>query len=196
VNTQWLVLASALIVLAGLLVAWSLSRAADRVQVVQARRALQSGQVIRSGDLGVVGVAADASVQGLVPASSLDALVGRLASIDVSAGSLLVAGMWQDVPQIVAGEQAVGAVLQAGRFPLGLARGDLALAVPLAADAAGAAEGESVAAVAVRVIEVAGDADELRATLAVPTGDAVRIARLAAVDRLVLVGVPSPRGGG
>jgi|JI10StandDraft_1071094.scaffolds.fasta_scaffold16321_2 flagella basal body P-ring formation protein FlgA len=187
VRTQWLALAAALVVLAGVLVAWALSNAADRVQVVRVTQAVSAGEVISAADLTVVGVAFDAEVQGLVPAASLDALVGRVAAVDLEPGVLLVAGMWRDAPETLVGEEAVGAVLRAGRFPLGLARGDVALAAPVDAAAAAAAE-----PVSVRVIDVQVGVDgELSVTLAVAADSAVAVAQLAATDQLLLVGQPA-----
>lgn len=187
VRTQWLALAAALVVLAGVLVAWALSNAANRVQVVRVTQAVSAGEVISAADLTVVNVAFDAEVQGLVPAASLDALVGRVAAVDLEPGVLLVAGMWRDAPETLVGEEAVGAVLRAGRFPLGLARGDVALAAPV--DAAAAAVAEPVS---VRVIDVEVGVDgELSVTLAVAADSAVAVAQLAATDQLLLVGQPA-----
>ena len=188
VRAQWLVLGAALIVLAGLLVAWALTRAADRVQVVQISSAVQAGDIIQADDLTLTGVAYDGALQGLVPAGSLQAIVGRVAAIDLRPGSLLVSGMWADAPQLAPGEQSVGAVLAPGRFPSGLSRGDLAVAVPLAGEAS---------PTSVRVIDAAvTESDELLVTLAVPAGTAVVVAQLAAADQLVLIGEPSTEVGG
>ncbi len=188
VRTQWLALSAALVVLAGVLVAWALSNAADRVQVVQVAQTVQAGDVIDAADLTVAGVAFDAEVNGLVPADSLAALVGRVAAIDLQPGALLQVGMWRDAPQLAAGEEAVGALLKAGRFPTGLARGDLAIAAPVDAAAAGIT-------VAVRVIDVQLGADgDLSVTLAVPADQSIAVAQLAATDRLLLVGKPMETG--
>lgn len=183
VRAQWLVLAAALTVLAGLLVAWALAGAADRVDVVAVARPVAAGTVIELDDLTIAQVAFDGAVQGLVPATSMDALVGRMATVDLSAGSLLTAGMWADATGLSAGERTVGAVLDAGRFPIGLAQGSAALAVAIDGEPSG---------VTVRVVDATTtDAGELRVTLAVPDADASRIAQLAATDRLVVIGMPA-----
>ena len=188
VRTQWLALSAALVVLAGVLVAWALSNAADRVQVVQVAQTVQAGDVIDAADLTVAGVAFDAAVDGLVPADSLAALVGRVAAIDLQPGALLQVGMWRDAPQFTAGEEAVGALLKAGRFPTGLARGDLAIAAPVDAAATGIT-------VAVRVIDVQLGADgDLSVTLAVPADQSIAVAQLAATDQLLLVAKPMATG--
>jgi len=187
VRTQWLALGAALVVLAGVLVAWAVGNAADRVQVVQVVRSVQSGAAFTADDLALTGVAFDGQVQGLVPASSIDSMVGRVAALDVRAGSLLQVGMWRDGAALAAGEQSVGAVLKDGRFPSALSRGDRALAVAI--------DDAAAAPVAVRVIASrTTDGGAFVVTLAVPQADAVVVAQLAATDRLVLVG-EAPGGG-
>ncbi len=182
IRTQWLVLGAALVVLAGVVVSWALSQAAERVQVVQVAREVPSGQAFTTDDLTVTGIASDTQVPGLVPAQSLDALVGRIAAVDLAAGALMQQGMWRDEPLLAVGEQSVGVVLAAGRYPTGLAEGDLALAAPLA-------PGGATVPIAVRVIDSSvtseGDASF---TLAVAEAGAVAVAQLAATDQLVLVG--------
>src|SRR5687768_9577421 len=116
VRAQWLVLAAALTVLAGMLVAWALAQAADRVHVVSVARPVAAGTVIQAADLRTTAIAFDGDVQGLAPAASLDALVGRVAAVDLGAGSLLSVGMWADDTGLAEHERTVGAVLDAGRF--------------------------------------------------------------------------------
>ena len=182
VRTQWLALGGALVVLAGVLVAWALTRAADRVQVVQFTHEMKAGDIIQADDLTLTGVAYDGAVQGLVPEASLDALLGRVATVDLPAGSLAQAGMWSDAPTLSAGEEAVGALLKVGHFPAGLARGDIAIAAPVDPTS-------ETAPITVRVIDAEFDADGAFAvTLAVPADSAVVVAQLAANEQLLLVG--------
>ena len=182
VRTQWLALGAALVVLASVLVGWALTQAADRVQVVQVARPLHAGDVIAAADLTVADVAFDGQVEGLVPVASLNALVGRVATIDLQRGTLMQAGMWSDAPQLATGEEAVGALLAIGRYPVGLARGDLAIAAPI--DSA-----IETNPTIVRVITVQTQANgDLLVTLAVAHADSVAIAQLAATSQLVLVG--------
>lgn len=182
VRTQWLALGAALVVLAAVLVGWALTQAADRVQVVQVAQPVQAGDVIAAADLTVADVAFDGQVQGLVPVASLNALVGRVATIDLATGTLMQSGMWTDAPQLAVGEQAVGALLALGHYPVGLARGDLAIAAPV--DAAIATQPSIV-----RVIAVQSEANgDLLVTLAVAQADSVAVAQLAATNQLLLVG--------
>ncbi|MCE9621010.1 MAG: hypothetical protein K8R99_01550 [Actinomycetia bacterium] len=182
VRTQWLALGAALVVLASVLVGWALTQAADRVQVVQVAQSVQAGDVIAAADLTLAEVAFDGQVQGLVPMESLEALVGRVATIDLEPGTLMQTGMWSDAPQLATGEEAVGALLTAGRFPIGLERGDLAIAAPI--DAAIATDSTIVRVIAVQA-QPNGD---LLITLAVAHSDSVGVAQLAATNQLLLVG--------
>lgn len=182
VRTQWLALGAALVVLAGVLVAWGLSQAAARVEVVQVARPVAAGQPLTADDLTVTGVAYDSGVSGLVPASSLDRLVGRVAAVDLQRGALVQVGMWSDEPALLDGEDRVGAVLAAGNFPAGLHRGDVAVA-------AGIDSTTETVPVLVRVLDTAEGADgQLLVTLAVPSDRSIEVAQLAATDRLLLVG--------
>lgn len=182
VRTQWLALGAALVILASVLVGWALTQAADRVQVVQVAQTVQAGDLIAASDLTVADVAFDGQVHGLVPVTSLDALVGRVATIDLQPGTLMQSGMWSDAPQLATGEEAVGALLAVGRYPVGLARGDLAIAAPI--DAAIATNPTIVRVIAVQK-EANGD---LLVTLAVAHVDSVAVAQLAATNQLLLVG--------
>lgn len=204
VHTQWLALGAAFVVLAGVLVAWGLSQASDRIAVAQLAADVKAGDVFEQSDFTVAEVAYDGVVQGLVPERSIEALVGRVVAIDATAGQLVQVGMWRDSPALADGEDSVGAVLEAGRFPAGLAVGDTAIAASLAAPAdvlAGATSPTSTVPgddtsttpgmVVVRIVDVVPGADgTLSITLAVDAAHSVAVAQLAATDRLVLIGHP------
>lgn len=202
-RAQWLVFAAALTVLAGVLVAWAIDRAAERVEVVSIARPVAAGTVIQIDDLTTTAIAFDSPVTGLAPASSLTALVGRVATVDLQPGVLVTVGMWADGTELSAGERTVGALLAAGRYPSGIAKGSTAVAIATSGSgtvsSTGSGPGSSpgggageVRDMEVRVLDV--NADErgaLRVTLAVPEAHAARVATLAAADELVLIGVPS-----
>lgn len=182
VRTQWLALAAALVVLAGVLVAWAVGRAAERVPVVVVAGTVEAGTVIERSDLAIASVAVDGGVTGLVPDTSLERLVGKVAAMDLAPGTLVQVGMWRDAPELAAGEQRIGAVLTVGRYPGGLARGDTAQAAPLD-------PGDPTPPVPVRVLDVRALAgDDAVFTLAVPEAQAVTLAQLAAGGQLVLIG--------
>lgn len=184
VRPQWFVLGCALVVLAGVLVAWGLRRAGERVSVVQMAHSVSSGHELALDDLAVVDIAYDTPVEGLVPAAALEALVGKVAAIDLSPGQLISAGMWSDLPAVATGYQRVGAMLTSGRFPIDLAPGDAAVVASLDPSS-------TVPAVAVWVLSLQHDVDgsgSASFTLAVPSELAVQVAQWAANDQLVLVG--------
>lgn len=198
VRVQWLVLAAALVVLAGTLVAWALGNAADRVSVLALARPVKAGETIDADDVSTVQIAIDATVTGLVPPASLDAIVGRVAAVDLGAGALLTIGMWDDATGLAADERSVGAVLSPGRFPSGLGHGSVATALEVRA---GVAEQTATTepgrdapvsiGVPVRILEVVtDDAGDLVATLAVPAANAESVATWAATGSLALIGVP------
>ena len=198
---QWLVLAAALVVLAGTLVAWALGRAAERVTVVSVSRPVAAGDVIEPGDLGITDVAVDADITGLIAAESLPRLAGRVATIALEPGMLLTAGMWAEDTELAADERTVGAVLAAGRYPSGIVHGSVTLTVDVRDSSATAVPAVPAVATAtqpgavgplVRVLEATTDeSGDLHVTLAVPLADAERIARLAATDSLAIIGVPA-----
>jgi hypothetical protein len=200
VQVQWLVLAAALTVLAGLVVGWALTDAADRVEVVAVARPVPAGEVFGIDDLQISQVAFDGSVTGLVPATSAADLVGRVATIDLEPGTLLTSGMWAEDTGLAPGELTVGALLEAGRTPEGLSRGDMALAVAILGHGAAddlaidpRATGPAAGVVEVRVLDAQpSETGGIAVTLAVDVADAPTVARLAATDALVLVGVPGP----
>lgn len=207
VRPQWLVFAAALVVLAGVLVAWGMQQATARVKVVQLLRAVPSGQPFQADDLGTVGIAYDTTVEGLVPAESLDRLVGRVAASDLQPGQLVQLGMWRDQAALRPGERSVGAVLRAGRMPVGMVAGDVAVAAQMldsaamaattiappagvaSADGAEPAVAATTQPVVVRLIDVqiTADGNQL-VTLAVPEVSAVTVAQWSATEQLVLVG--------
>lgn len=198
VRIQWLVLAAALVVLAGTLVAWALGRAAERVTVVSVSRPVAAGDVIEPGDLGITDVAVDADITGLIAAESLPRLAGRVATIALEPGMLLTAGMWAEDTELAADERTVGAVLAAGRYPSGIVHGSVTLTVDVrdssatAVPAVATATQPGAVGPLVRVLEATTDeSGDLHVTLAVPLADAERIARLAATDSLAIVGVPA-----
>lgn len=213
-RTQWTALAAALVVLAGVVVTWAVSSAGRRVQVVQVAQQVEAGTPIEAADLITAAVAFDPGVEGLVPAASLDALLGRIAAIDLQPGVLLQRGMWREGESLVEGERAVGAVLSAGRFPPGLAPGDLVIGAPLnglllggldnpGGTSAGTSAGLSPVAadgvspdgpgvVMMRVLDVSLlENGSVTVSLAVTAAQAVAVAQLAATDQLVIVRLPA-----
>ena len=112
-----LILVSAAMVLAGMVAsAWAYSSLGNAQPVVVARVDVARGAVITADVLQVARVGVDPALQ-VVPAGSLDSLVGQRAAVDLKAGQLLV-------PQAVSGDvfphhgtSVVGLTLGPGQIP-------------------------------------------------------------------------------
>ena len=112
-----LILVSVALVLVGMVAsAWAYSSLGSAQPVVVARLDVARGAVITADVLQVARVGVDPALQ-VVPADSLDSLVGQRAAVDLKAGQLLV-------PQAVSGDvfphhgtSVVGLTLGPGKIP-------------------------------------------------------------------------------
>jgi hypothetical protein len=104
------------------------SRAGDRHPVLAVAHRVNAGSTIASSDLNEVLVSSDAGV-ATVPASQLQQLVGRVATVDLVPGSLLAPGQFDTRSKVVVTQAVVGATLKEGQFPPGLRHGDRVLIV-------------------------------------------------------------------
>lgn len=204
-RNQWTIGAVACVVLAGVLVTWSLSSAGDRMGVVRTARAIHSGEVFSEADFATAEVAVDASVEGLVPADRLQRLVGRVAAVDLPEGVLVQRGAWRTTAALMAGERAVGVVLKPGRVPSSVQQGDtvqvasIDVATPSVDPSVNGGTAVTVApftsvprsVVLARVVAcTTRDDGTVVLELAVADAVAVQVAQWAANDLLVVVLVP------
>lgn len=98
-------------------------RADERVPVLVASQNIPAGEQIAAEDLGTMAVASESDL--LIPESAVGDLVGRYATVDVSAGQLIDATMHGGEGLLGEGEVIVGATMPEGRMPGGgLERGD------------------------------------------------------------------------
>lgn len=124
--------------LVGSVVAASLALSADqREPVLVVARSIEAGRVIVATDLRTVRVGAERGLP-VVASAERASVVGRVAAIPLSAGTLLQPAHLGAAPDLDAGEASVGVALEAGRFPPRLGAGDHVAAVE---SPAGAAEG-------------------------------------------------------
>lgn len=115
--------------LGGLVVAWMVSAAGGRADVLVVAREVPYGQVITADDLGVAAVAVDALVH-TVPASERSAIVGQVAASNLVAGSLLADGQVTSDAPPGPGEVLVPMPVRSDRLPAGgLRAGDRVLVV-------------------------------------------------------------------
>lgn len=105
-----------------------LSTTNERRQVLAVARAVAVGERIEAADLAVAEVSASDTLSPL-PASERDRIVGRRAAVGLVPGSLLTEGAVAAGPALDPGKATVGLSLKAGRFPLGIAKGQRVLLV-------------------------------------------------------------------
>ncbi len=166
----------------------------DRQAVLTVVEPVAAGQVIELAHLGESQVAVDAA-QAVVEADQRDEVVGRVAAVDLVAGSLLADQQVADVPPAPSGEAVVGAVLPPGAFPLDLRRGDRVIAVLVPTDATEGDDpgGEAVPSTPATVVAVEDQPDSgggVAVSLAVTPEDAAALSVGGAQGRLTLVLAP------
>lgn len=104
-------------------VLWHLSTV-EKVPALAAASAIERGEVIESGDVRVVYVSSDGSLARL-GSSQLDEVVGRVALVGLTEGTLLTPSVVADAAAVNTGEGVVGLSLDPGAYPArGLATGD------------------------------------------------------------------------
>jgi len=168
------------------------SSATDRTAVIGVARDVPAGQVITRDDLREISISGGSGLD-TIPADSASRVVGRTASVSLSAGSLVVPGQLIDGPQWPDGTVIAGAVLKPGQYPVGLAIGDPVEVVETTPpDATGAGRPVSRGVATVVDMQEGSDGQSLLAvSLAVPDEDSAVIASAGADGRLSLV-VTSP----
>ena len=120
-----LVVVAAVLVVAGAMAGGLLWASATKAgEVVVVRQNVARGTVITAQDLGTIRVGVDPSLS-TVPADQLASLVGRRASADLTAGTLLAASQVSETVVPGPGESVVGVPISPGLMPVEpLASGD------------------------------------------------------------------------
>jgi hypothetical protein len=158
-------------------VLWHLS-ATDRVPALAVAAAVERGETIEPDDLTVVHVASDSALARLDDTQAA-AVVGRVALVDLPAGTLLTPALVADEATLQPGDGVVGLALDPGGYPsTRLAVGDLVDVVQVGDTAAtGVGEGVVVARAATvvgieeltsdrRLVSVLTSEDDARAVAA------------------------------
>lgn len=188
---QW-VGAVLFVVMAVLLAGWFWQQRSDSHPVLVAAHPVAAGRVLTADDLAVVEVA---GVDGAIPSSEYDSLVGSTASVGLVEGQVLTRDMVTVDPVPGPGERVLGLQLDATRAPDGVGAGDVVvvLAVPPAGDPSTPDELDDPVVLAptatvasATVVEGAGT----RLTLLVPEPVAERVAAYVAAGRVALVQAP------
>lgn len=164
--------------------------AGEREPILVMTDRVAAGEVITGGDIGETLAAVD-DAGAVVPAADRSRVVGRIAVVDLVAGSVVSPSQVSDRAPEASTSAVVAARLDEGRAPAGLAVGDAVLLyeVPSEGDDAGATS----TPVAGRVVgvETAADGSAVVVSVAVDAADARRAAVAAARGRVTLVLAPS-----
>ena len=162
-------------------------------RVVAARALIERGAVITRDELMSVEIGPDPALR-TVPAEQLDSLVGKRASVDVAAGSLLAGDVATDTNVPSQGHALVGVGVMPAMMPgVALVAGDRirVVATPgLQGDASTGTSPMSIQAVVVSTAtgsDTSGQGAQTVITVDVPTGDATQLAALAATGKVAVV---------
>lgn len=117
-------------------VLWHLN-AVDKSPALAIAANVERGETITADDVRVVYVASD-DVLATLGEAQLSQVVGRVALVDLPAGTLVTRGLVADAVAIEAGDGVAGLSLDPGQYPaFGLAPGDIVNVVRSVEDAAG-----------------------------------------------------------
>jgi hypothetical protein len=179
-------------------VVWSISGTTRR-QVLALRHDVGRGVVVRAEDLRVIELATDAQL-ATVAVNDSTRVVGRSASTDLPAGTVVTPELFVSTAQIPAGQAVVGLRLEPGELPSSTLRpGDVVdvILTGKAGDATVAGRpGEGVVLVrAVPVTDIVTDGDQGRrfVSLTVSDSDAAKVSAAAAQKQVRLAQVPGSR---
>lgn len=172
---------------------WLHQATTNAQQVVAARTTIERGTVITREVLMTVQIGGDPALR-TVPGSQLESLVGKRASVDVAAGSLLTGGAVTETDVPGQGYSLVGVGVAPAMMPgTRLVAGDRLRIVATSAqqgEVTAAAVPVSVSAVVVSTatgIDTTGQGGQTIITVQVPTGDAVQLAAMTATGKVAVV---------
>lgn len=172
--------------------AWFYSTSTRSVNYLALQQPVQRGEIIEFNDLVTFQVATDAPINAT---SNLDAdsIVGKVALVDLEAGSLITASQLADKAQIPAGQGIVGMDLSPGEFPtFSLRPGDV-VRVIITPDNLGELGAETTIFVVdeeVEVVEVDGDGRDRFISLVMDEELADLVSVADSNDRVRLIQVP------
>lgn len=199
-KTPTIALGVVVAVICGIAGVWLVTSAGETTTVLVFSRDVERGQVLEAADLTSTEVRADDTVALMVRARA-DEVVGRVALVDVSAGSLVSGDLVAEAGLVPEGQTIVGLDLSAGQAPsLQLVPGTtvMVLLTPApntdVASTEDANEAGDVLADAATVVEVtqAGQAvGQVFVSLAVDAGEARAVSSAASLNRVRLVQVGS-----
>ena len=180
----FLVVLAAVLVVAGAMAGGLLWASATKAgEVVVVRQNVPRGAVITAQDLGTIRVGVDPSLS-TVPVDQLGSLVGKRASADLTAGTLLAASQVSETVVPGPGESVVGVPISPGLMPVEpLASGD-AVRLVRSGEQADATPSDPVTAKVLRVTP--GDTQTV-VDVVVSADKAVQLAEWAGSGKIALV---------
>ena len=121
----WMIALGITIVLIGALATWYVTTTTSRtVSVLTTNTTVQRGEAITQSDLTTISIAGGQNVDA-IPASDASEVVGKVASVDLPAGSLLTTSNTLDTLPVPDGSSIVGIALNSSQLPYyRLAAGD------------------------------------------------------------------------
>lgn len=187
-----ILLGTLLVALFALAGAWFYSTSTNRVGYLALRAGVQRGEVIEQADLAVYQIDTDAPIQALRPTQTAD-VVGKVALVDLTAGTLLTGSHLADRSQIPAGSGIVGLDLDLGQFPsLSLRPGDRVQVV--AVDTSGSTDADAAVEIIADQVEIVSVAESGGSgrfySLVLETELAQRVLAADARDEVRLIEVP------
>ena len=186
-NPKWIALGVVALCLGGLLSYVLYARLADETAVVTVAQTVYRGEVIDAADLTTITLKGNTIAQ-TVPATDLDAMVGKRAAVDLVAGSVLVASAVTHEAIPASGRTVVGLKLSAGRTPTSLLIPSAAVRLVALPAQNGSDEltGDTFTA---RIVDQANgpDGTSILVNVDVAADQAAIVAQLAAQDRIALV---------
>ena len=181
----FLVVLAAVLVAAGAMAGgllWASATQASEVVVI--RQNVARGSVITAQDLGTIRVGVDPSLS-TVPAGDLASLVGKRASADLTAGTLLAASQVSETVVPGPGESVVGVPISPGLMPVEpLASGD---AVRLVRSGELAADATPAGPVEAKVLRVTPGDTQTVVDVVVSADKAVQLGEWAGSGKIALV---------
>lgn len=164
----------------------------ERVEVLAATGSVPAGQVIEAGDVRPVEVA---GVAGAIPATDIDAVVGKRAAAGLVEGQILTGAALTD--ELVPGddERMVAIDLPNGRVPGGLSAGDVVsvIVVPVEGAEGSTEQLEAPTMLAqAALVQSVGDTPEggRVITVLLDDGEAEQVAAYSAAGRVTIIQAP------
>jgi hypothetical protein len=167
------------------------SNVGHRHAVLVVIRPVSAGTTLRAGDLGEARISSDPQVHA-VPSGERSSVIGRVTSVNLVPGTLLVRGELASGPLIGPGSAVVGLALKPGRLPSGVKVLDRVTLVQTAngtsPSGSSATSGQVlVTAAQVSSVEPTTDGQTTAVSVVVPTDAAPTVAAAAARDEVTLL---------